>query len=186
MELKFGVFLPLKVLLFSLIFFKSLILFADGLEQNNMDYLELAKGLPMEFEYTRNFEILDGAIIVEDLTFKSVKPSHIDDNGDKWFERFYFSTQKYVSEKLAKGAFDDSVIKYTKGEHIATKCPYYSIREKDIIYSIYATCGFNWKIDRLVKNLKRAFIKNENELSEAIRCKSGGHCWLIDNANSSK
>ncbi|WP_444997967.1 hypothetical protein [Aliikangiella sp. IMCC44359] len=138
----------------------------------------------MEFKFTRNSEVLDGTILRESLTFKSVKPAYVDNGGDKWYQRFYFREQTYVTENIAKKAFAEKIYKFTKGKHIATKCPYYSVREKEKIYSISATCNFRWKIGRLVRNLKNSFINNDNGLSVAIWCKSGGSCKVENSVNN--
>jgi len=87
---------------------------------------------------------------------------------------------------LAKKTFEEKINKFTKGKYIATKCPYYSVRDENKIYSISAPCNFRWKINRLVSNLKNSFIENENKLSAALWCKSGGFCKVASSVNKAK
>lgn len=183
MSLESKLFLHIKI--FFLVIF-TITSFAVLADKNKANYLDLTSGLPMEFKFTQNSEVLDGATLQESITFKSVKPAYVDNNGDKWFQRFYFKEQIYITEKLAIKAFEEEINKFTKGKYIATKCPYYSVREGKKIYSISATCNFRWKINRLVSNLKNSFIENENKLSAAIWCKSGGFCKVASSVNKAK
>jgi hypothetical protein len=176
-------FLLVKILFPGVFLLLPYPLLAESIFQSNRDYLELTKGLPIEFQYTRASEILDGAILLESVTFRSINPTLVDDNGDKWYERFDFVEKTYISESTAKKAFEEKISEFTNDKRMAAKCPFYSVREKTRVYILSVACNFNWDIDRIVKNMKASFISEDNELSVAIRCDSYGSCRIINNGN---